>query len=249
MKGRKGLILDQIIEHFNFKNKTAFAKFLGKKPNAIINWFYRDTYDAELLAEKFPELNPAWILTAGEVGEMLRVDEKRKNKEIKKLQNEIEEINIIKDYIKKSGKKRGEIAEEIGVSEKTLYNYEEDISKIKHGEIKKLATVFEVTPLEFFTEYRTKKEVDLKEIRKELKQNNKTTNDLMKKLNKSLAVMEKFQKIITKFHENSASLKDEDVKEHLDAISTVMSLVSLDIDSLNDLQKEQLSLYRKVRKI
>ncbi len=68
----KSLIINKIIEHYNFKSDAEFARFLEIKPQTLSNWKARNTYDAELIYTKCVELNPEWLITSGEKGEMLK---------------------------------------------------------------------------------------------------------------------------------------------------------------------------------
>lgn len=62
----KAMMLDRIKEHYSFKTEVDFAKFLGITPQAFSNWKSRNSFDAELLYNKCPELNPSWLLCGKE---------------------------------------------------------------------------------------------------------------------------------------------------------------------------------------
>lgn len=66
----KCLILNEIKFHFGIKKDGDFAKLIGISPGKYANWLRRNSFDAELLAKKFPEIDAYWILT-GE-GQMLK---------------------------------------------------------------------------------------------------------------------------------------------------------------------------------
>lgn len=70
----KSFILKMLYEYGGFNTKAEFAFFLDITPQALANWYKRETYDKHLLINKFTDVNPNWILT-GE-GEM------RKEKEV-----------------------------------------------------------------------------------------------------------------------------------------------------------------------
>lgn len=59
----KTSILTQIMKYKGFGTKASFASFLGIKPNTLSNWFSRNTFDIDVILEKIPELNKAWLLT------------------------------------------------------------------------------------------------------------------------------------------------------------------------------------------
>ena len=62
-------ILDAIRFYKRFATKKAFANHLGIKANVLSNWYSRGTFDEDIILNKIPEINRAWLLT-GE-GEML----------------------------------------------------------------------------------------------------------------------------------------------------------------------------------
>lgn len=242
---KKSEVLEAIYTHYKFKNKSVFARFLEKTPQVLSNWFSRETYDAELLAEKFPELNPVWILTAGETGEMFKEKEYQSSLDENFIEEpEKEYKNILKELIEKSEYNSKEVAQKIGVTEKTVYNWQSNISALKYNEIKKLADLFQITPLDLYHNYKEAKALNLTEVKEELKTNNKTTKEILNKLEKTTTVMQQFSKIISNF-----DVKSEELKEQVEAISSVISLAVLDIDSLKEIQSEQLNLYRKINKI
>ena len=66
----KVLILNDLMRHKNFASKAEFARFLGITPQNLSQWFKRNTFDIDIIGNKFPEVNHVWLLT-GE-GEMLK---------------------------------------------------------------------------------------------------------------------------------------------------------------------------------
>lgn len=66
------LILNKLQEYKKFKSLADFARFIGIKPQALSNWYSRNTLDVHILSAKFPEIDGNWLLT-GE-GEMLRAN-------------------------------------------------------------------------------------------------------------------------------------------------------------------------------
>jgi len=63
-------ILDALMGYKGFRRKTDFAFFLGIRANVLSNWYSRNTFDENILMDKFPEISYAWLLT-GE-GPMLK---------------------------------------------------------------------------------------------------------------------------------------------------------------------------------
>ena len=62
----KAIMLDRIKDYYSFKTDVDFAKFLGITPQVLSNWKGRNSFDAELLYNKCPELNPSWLLCGKE---------------------------------------------------------------------------------------------------------------------------------------------------------------------------------------
>lgn len=54
----------------NFTSKAEFARYLGVSPQNLSQWLKRNTFDINIIEDKFPEVNHIWLLT-GE-GEMLK---------------------------------------------------------------------------------------------------------------------------------------------------------------------------------
>lgn len=59
----KTLILNQIIQEYNFKNDSEFAAFLGINPQVVYNWKKRNTFNQSLLIDKLKDLNKMFLLT------------------------------------------------------------------------------------------------------------------------------------------------------------------------------------------
>ena len=68
----KILILNKLKEYKKFTHQREFALFLGIREQALSKWYARNTYNAELLAIKFPEIDGNWLLTGK--GEMFKPD-------------------------------------------------------------------------------------------------------------------------------------------------------------------------------
>src|SRR5690554_1258096 len=62
----KAIMLDRIKEQYGFQTDVDFAKFLGITPQVLSNWKSRNSFDAELLFNKCPGLNPSWLLCGKE---------------------------------------------------------------------------------------------------------------------------------------------------------------------------------------
>lgn len=66
----KVLILEELRKYKKFKTQTEFAEFMGLTPQGISKWYKRHTFNIDILAKSFPEVNTEWLLT-GE-GDMLK---------------------------------------------------------------------------------------------------------------------------------------------------------------------------------
>lgn len=67
-KVNKSLILNKIKEHYNFGSDTAFAKFLGIKPQTLSSWHSRNSFDIDLIYAKCVNINSDFLLSGeGEV--------------------------------------------------------------------------------------------------------------------------------------------------------------------------------------
>jgi len=66
------VILNALKEYKNFATLTDFARYLGIKPQALSNWYARNTLDLHILSDRFPEVDGNWLLT-GE-GSMLKTN-------------------------------------------------------------------------------------------------------------------------------------------------------------------------------
>ncbi len=59
----KSLILNQIKKYYNKNSDAEFARFLGISAQNLYTWTKRNTFDAQLILAKCPELNANWLLT------------------------------------------------------------------------------------------------------------------------------------------------------------------------------------------
>lgn len=58
-------ILDALMKHKGFSTKKELSDYLEIKPNVLSNWYSRNTFDENILIDKFPEVTKSFIL-AGE---------------------------------------------------------------------------------------------------------------------------------------------------------------------------------------
>lgn len=75
-------ILDDLMNYKGFQKKVELSDFLEIKPNVLSNWFTRNTFDENVIMQKFPDINRVWLLT-GE-GNMLKEDDSISPKEVAK---------------------------------------------------------------------------------------------------------------------------------------------------------------------
>lgn len=83
----KTSMLEALIYHYSDGNQARFAAMLGIPAQNVSAWLKRNTYNAELIYEKFPDVSAAWLLS-GE-GDMIS---NQQNVEIRKSDNEILEL-------------------------------------------------------------------------------------------------------------------------------------------------------------
>ena len=89
-------MLDRIKDYYSFKTDVDFAKFLEITPQVLSNWKGRNSFDAELLFNKCPELNPSWLLCGkepmiGDDVQQLQVDEAKSPYNLRKKLTYLEE--------------------------------------------------------------------------------------------------------------------------------------------------------------
>lgn len=61
----KNQILDRVKEHYQLKNNSKLASFLGVPPTTLSSWYSRNTLDLDILYEKCVDIDWNWLL-AGE---------------------------------------------------------------------------------------------------------------------------------------------------------------------------------------
>lgn len=61
----------KIREHYGLERNIDFANWLGVSPQQANALTKRVTVDYDLVHEKFPDVSPEWLLSKGEVGEMI----------------------------------------------------------------------------------------------------------------------------------------------------------------------------------
>ena len=81
-------MLESLCNHYNDGNKAQFAARLGIKPAALSQWFARNSFDAELIYKTCPGVCADWLLSQGEVGDMLSSHFVNNEKEIFRLKTE-----------------------------------------------------------------------------------------------------------------------------------------------------------------
>lgn len=59
----KTLILNKIKDAYLFKTDTAFANYLGIKPQTLSSWLTRNTFDIDLIYSKCVNINPEFLIS------------------------------------------------------------------------------------------------------------------------------------------------------------------------------------------
>ena len=88
-------MLECLCNHYNAGNKAQFAARLGLKPAALSQWFARNSFDADLIYKTCPGVSAEWLLSLGEIGEMLNPHFVNNEMEIFRLKTENELLREI----------------------------------------------------------------------------------------------------------------------------------------------------------
>lgn len=67
-------MLKEIREYYRLYKNIDFAQFFGLSEQNAYSWTKRGFLDLELVYEKCPDIDPEWLLSNGEKGQMLRKD-------------------------------------------------------------------------------------------------------------------------------------------------------------------------------
>lgn len=130
-------MLDEIKAFYDFPTDADFAKHLGITPQVLSNWRNRNSFDAELLYKKCPDLNPSWLLC----GEVPMVNPQNKydsmikegrspyilRKKINYLEREIKVLSKADKIMNESG---NQIKQAIKLLSEQLQSIEEDLQNI-----------------------------------------------------------------------------------------------------------------------
>lgn len=68
-------MIECLVNYYCDGNKAKFAQLLGLKPQTISGWLARDTFDAELVYRSLEGISADWLLSNGEMGEMVRTSQ------------------------------------------------------------------------------------------------------------------------------------------------------------------------------
>lgn len=79
----KSLILNKLKAYKNIKTDAEFADFLGISTQNISAWHKRNTFNNNIIVDKFPEVDESWLLTGK--GEMLKKTDELDGNEIVRL--------------------------------------------------------------------------------------------------------------------------------------------------------------------
>lgn len=69
----RSLIMNKLIEFYKLERNVDFAKFFDISQQNAYGW-KQGSYNVYTLYQKCKEINPEWLLSDGEVGDMLRTD-------------------------------------------------------------------------------------------------------------------------------------------------------------------------------
>jgi hypothetical protein len=62
-KNKTSLIINDLITHYNLKNYSEFARFLGVAPTTVSSWISRDSLDYDFIYSKCVGVSGDWLLT------------------------------------------------------------------------------------------------------------------------------------------------------------------------------------------
>lgn len=86
----KEVVIRKIAEHYGITRNIDFSKFFNILPQIAVNWM-KGKYNIYVVYEKCrDQINPEWLLSLGEVGEMLRADTTEEAKETITLNKALE---------------------------------------------------------------------------------------------------------------------------------------------------------------
>lgn len=102
-------VLENIINTFAGGNKTAFARAIGILPQSLQGWLQRGKIEYDVIFKAYPSINPVWMLTNGEEGDITDVNfnphkEEDENAEIIALRAENDVLREVIGLRKKTPK-------------------------------------------------------------------------------------------------------------------------------------------------
>ena len=158
----KSDILENLIIYYGNGNKAKFAAMIGITPQLLSNWSKRDTLDYEKVYNGCPNLSDDWLLSCGEVGDMLKgISQKVDIASIKESighsfqGNKTASIGVkIKELMSKEKMDAPALAKRLNKSKQAVYVMldKEDVST---SVLKELAEIFHVPVTYFLTDNKT----------------------------------------------------------------------------------------------
>lgn len=96
----KGLMLSKVAEHYGLTRNIDIAKFFELSPQTAFSWM-KGSWNIFEIYNRCPDINPEWLLSLGEKGDMLRPEKVEAAKETetlsKALDNTKEALNRLAD--------------------------------------------------------------------------------------------------------------------------------------------------------
>ena len=77
-------VISKISEHYGIQRNIEFAKFFGLKEQIAVFW-RKGKYNIQAVYRACHDINPEWLLSDGEIGEMLRTPPKETNTDYREL--------------------------------------------------------------------------------------------------------------------------------------------------------------------
>ena len=118
----KKQVISKIAEFYHIQRNIDFAKFFNISPQVAISWTKDGRYNVYDVYNRCPDINPEWLLSLGEAGEMLR-------KEVPAEQS-AEEAMSLKVALDNTHEALERVAEEQAISRQVLSHVDKVLSLV-----------------------------------------------------------------------------------------------------------------------
>lgn len=101
---KKSDVLESIINTFHQGNKAAFSRHIGIQPQTLQGWLQRGKVEYDVIFSHYPDINPIWLLTNGEEGDIIK---KVSAEEVSELQRLRTENDLLRQIVNVPQRKKG----------------------------------------------------------------------------------------------------------------------------------------------